>query len=184
MRLPRGHKQERTRMLVNEIFESLSSVQPFKVLGVSDNEYFAAEFTSNGRKIKFVASKEDGVWNVEFAEMVKAVRSEFGDTVNHYTFKKTGSGNEFEVFATIKAIVAQFVKEYKPEVFYFTSDKSDKSRSRLYKTLSQKFVPPNYELVINPTLEPLGLEYEFDRDVVFAFIKKGTYLLKAVQKNN
>lgn len=159
------------KMLVNELFEALTDPAPFKVLGRSDEEYFAAEFMSNGRKIKFTADKNDDVWSLEFAQVDNVTGDPYGD---RHQFKKTGRGGEFQVFATIKAIIDQFIKDYRPNVMYFTSDKDDTSRSTLYKTLSQKFVPANYDLVINPPLEQIGLElWSFEDNEVFAFVKKG-----------
>ena len=167
---PQCEPKKEEKMLVNELFEALTDLAPFKVLGRSDEEYFAAEFMSNGRKIKFNADKNDDVWNLEFAEIEMS-----DDKVLRHQFKKTGRGGEFQVFATIKAIIDQFIKDYRPNVMYFTADKDDKSRSKLYKTLSQKFAPANYDLVINPPLESLGVDswFEEGEHEIFAFIKKG-----------
>ena len=57
-----------------------------------------------------------------------------GDTTS--TFKKTGKGDVQRVFATVMSASLEFIKEYGPTAVYFSADKGEKSRVKLYNTLS------------------------------------------------
>jgi len=93
------------------------------------------------RDIKFTASiNTDDEWAVEFTEYQANDRHSKG------TYKKTGSGNELEVFSMIKASIEEFIELYNPKEIYFTSEKSNDSdsRSKLYDRMMSRFKIPGY----------------------------------------
>lgn len=58
-----------------------------------------------------------------------------GDTTS--TFKKTGKGDVQRVFATVMSASLEFIKEYGPTAVYFSADKGEKSRVKLYNTMTK-----------------------------------------------
>ena len=122
-------------MLISEI---LSKTLPFTI-DEKTKEFFSAEFESNNRTIKFRASlelndDEQDFWEIEFAERVR-------DREHH---SLSGSGGEFEVFATLKKIIETFIKEYKPKAVTFSADKTEPSRVSAYERMFTRFKVPGY----------------------------------------
>lgn len=154
-------------MLVNELFEALNKAVPFEVTHVSDTS-FIANFTVANRNLQFSADRDGKkTWELVFSEM-KRTKDEYGSFYLKHTFNKTGSGGEFEVFATLKAIIEKFISVKKPEVMYFSSDKEDVSRATLYHALSRRFKPAGYKFVLNPDNIDVYLPEEHE---IFAFFK-------------
>lgn len=60
-------------------------------------------------------------------------------------FSKTGQGDQMKVFATVIAVLKEFIKLKSPRRITFTAEKenhkqtNDSSRERLYNTLAKKF---------------------------------------------
>jgi hypothetical protein len=113
--------------------------------------FFQAEFVSNGRIIKFdadleydytdaddEAAEQRGVWAIAFVQ--KDPRGGPG------RWDVTKGGKEFEVFATIRKIIEEFINEYDPKKIKFTSDKDESNRGQLYYKLFSKLLPPGYSL--------------------------------------
>ncbi len=72
----------------------------------------------------------------------------------------TGTGNEFIVFATIAAIMKEFLAHYDPEKFYFTA--KEKSRVRLYDIFAQRIAKEwNYKIELDRGLK--STSYHFTR---------------------
>jgi hypothetical protein len=128
-------------MLINEI---LDRKPDFKVVKSTENT-FATEAKIGKRKIIFVAMRMqdemfDEEWSVEFTEKKGFFSSN--------THEKTGSGNELEVFAMVKASIEEFIKKYKPVTIEFTADKSDGSaRADLYFRMIKRFKVPGYTAI-------------------------------------
>lgn len=128
-------------MLINEI---LSKKVDYTVTRASD-ERFIAKAEIGGRNITFEAEKpygeDDDVWEVEFSE--RGDHLQFGKT-----FKKTGSGNQLEVFAMVKDCMSEFIERYKPTKIEFTAEKDgdNDNRANLYKKLLDKFNTHGYKV--------------------------------------
>jgi len=52
----------------------------------------------------------------------------------------TGTGDEFRVFATVAAIIRDWVRRNRPSVLTFSADKSDGNRVRLYQRLINRLI--------------------------------------------
>lgn len=131
-----------------KLLEILDKPLPFKVVGDGDFTWMAA-FAAGDRVIKFEAENEgamddddEGEWTIVFGEKVKN-----SDEYPTYNYDKTGSGNEIEVFSTLKSIIAKFINDKKPETVVFSADKSGKNnRARLYAKLFKKNLPAGWRL--------------------------------------
>lgn len=60
-----------------------------------------------------------------------------------WQYKPTGEGNALPIFATVGAIVRDFLVRRKPQYVWFVAD--EPSRVRLYNRLIQKLVVPGYD---------------------------------------
>jgi hypothetical protein len=60
-----------------------------------------------------------------------------------WQYKPTGEGNAFAIFATVTAVVKDFLIRRKPSFIWFVADED--TRARLYNKLIQKLVVPGYE---------------------------------------
>lgn len=138
--------------------EILDKPAEFKVIR-DDEESFTAKFMAGDREIVFAASNEDpgegdegGGWLVDFGEIRNVKRKMPGPGQSEYkqeiNYSKTGSGNELEVFSTIKAILQKLIKERKPATVGFSASKEDDSdnRARLYARLLKKNLPSGWKI--------------------------------------
>jgi hypothetical protein len=124
--------------------EILGKPTEYKIT-LSTDKFFTAEFSSGTRRIRFNATRlrggNGGVWEVDFAELTKnANGSEYENT------KKTGSGNEFEVFATVKALITTFIEKYSPAQLNLDSSKAEGNRAKLYQKLIAKNLPAGWKI--------------------------------------
>lgn len=77
-------------------------------------------------------------WNFTFVELNDDYRD--GET-----YDKTGSGSEFEVFASAKKFLELGIDAVSPEVILFEADKTKGlSRTKLYKRFVQRWQPAGY----------------------------------------
>jgi hypothetical protein len=60
-----------------------------------------------------------------------------------WQYQPTGEGNAFSIFATVSAVVKEFLVKRKPSFVWFVAD--EPTRVRLYDKLLQKLVVPGYE---------------------------------------
>jgi hypothetical protein len=60
-----------------------------------------------------------------------------------WQYKPTGEGHPFTIFATVSAVVREFLVRRKPSYIWFVAD--EPTRMRLYDKLLQKLVVPGYE---------------------------------------
>lgn len=125
-----------------KLLELLDKAKGFEVLK-NTKELYKASFMSNNRAIIFTAGiapgSPDGFWSVDFVE-------HDGEKTTH---KATGSGGEFEVFATIKVIMKAFIDEKQPKVIDFSAEKDGTSRANLYTRMIKKFKAPGYKADVN-----------------------------------
>ena len=122
--------------------ELLSRPLPYEITENNDT-MFRAKFKAGERVIEFFGEndqgdldEDEGEWDIGFGERVKRT---FGDiTYDLLTFELTKSGEEFSVFATLKALIEKLVKEKNPKRLRFTADKRDGNRARLYQRCSRR----------------------------------------------
>lgn len=139
--------------------EILNKALPFEVTKDTSNRYIV-NFVAGNRTIEFQADNEsdwyeedEGVdsgessWTISFGEKRVGERGEAID----YDYGKTKGGKEFEVFATLKAILKKFIKEKNPTAIRFTADKDDDkdNRARLYARMFKKNLPPGWKLDVS-----------------------------------
>lgn len=63
----------------------------------------------------------------------------------------TGRGGKetSSIFATVMATIDDFIKKKKPKKIYFSADKEDGNRSKLYATLVKQYTPKGYNYTID-----------------------------------
>lgn len=122
---------------ISEVFNSDVKGQLVR----ATNDLFATRAEIGGRTITFSGSKYDAnngleTWEVAFME----------STPGNFTYGKSGSGQELQVFSFIIESLKELVSRYSPEVIEFTSDKADGNRSSLYKRMATRIKIPGYHL--------------------------------------
>lgn len=124
------------------IKEALDKPLPYKVTSKSP-KFFNARFTAGSRDIEFNADYTGAnYWEISFSELLK---KKPGPGARETT-KLSGSGNEFAVFATVKAIIDQFIKEYHPQRLTIDSFKGEANRAKLYQRMIAKNLPSGWEM--------------------------------------
>lgn len=128
-----------------KIDEILSNPLSFKVVERTKS-FYSAEFQAGKREIRFFASNEavnygeedEGEWIIEFGEV---------NSDGYVSHGKTRSGNEFEVFATLKSIIKDFIGKCNPKIISFSADKDKKNnRARVYAKLFQRNMLSGWKL--------------------------------------
>jgi len=131
---------------VDEVFDKKITK---RVIQNSANHYVAVADIGEG-KIVFDAEEpgeddgdEPGTWDIVFKQNAPNV-----DATNE--FGMTGNGNEFEVMGFIKDCIAEFIRDYQPQVIRFSADKleQDDSRSSVYSKMLKRYCPPNYTMEV------------------------------------
>lgn len=102
------------------------------------NDLFITQATIGNRIIRFQADYYNGEWGIAFVE-----KGPKGDT-----FGKSGSGKEMQVFSFVIESLRLLIAIYTPETIYFTSDKSDTNRSKLYRRIAARIKLPGYHLEV------------------------------------
>jgi len=138
------------------LLEILNKPADYKI-DVAKNDRFVASAVIKGREIVFAVeligrvdpdSKwvvRDGdrgqdIWEMSFAEMQPTHAG-----MKKGTYQLTKSGGEFEVFATWRKFMEEFLQRYHPGKIVFTADK-DHSRADLYAKLLKRFNMPGYKV--------------------------------------
>jgi hypothetical protein len=70
------------------------------------------------------------------------------------TMTVTGHGDELRIFSTIVAIVKEFIQKEKPSAIFFSSDRDETSRMKLYDRMVKRL--PGYKAIV---------EGEGDKDI-------------------
>ena len=128
------------------LLESLKSPFDYKIK-TSNQSIFSAEWEVPGTDDKpfaidyvFKATNELKHFGYSWGIVFQAT-----DDVAGSGFGIIGAGEAFRVFATVAAILKDFIKAKKPEAFHFTAD--EKSRIKLYNKLTKKITSSSpYEL--------------------------------------
>ena len=122
-------------MLIHEI---LSSALDYKITHQSESLYRAA-FIAGDRLIEVDIAKIPRAgehWELAFQERKPGKPGSMGIT---------GSGDEFNVFATVIEITKAFMRTHGIDTLSFTAAKSDRNRSRLYQRMVNRLVPPGWK---------------------------------------
>lgn len=140
--LPSGWKLEKhddmndSTVFFQMIKEALDKPLPYTVTNKT-SKFFDARFKAGDREIVFSATYSGGsFWEISFSEL----------NGNSESTMKTGSGNEFAVFATVKAILQEFIERYKPYRLTIDSHKGEGNRTRLYQRMINKNLPSGWKV--------------------------------------
>ncbi len=101
---------------------------------VDDANTFIVTKKIGDREIVFQCRKSENVWDVFFLEVKN----------DNASFDATGSGDEIKVFSFVINSFRAFVEKRKPEVIEFTAKTDDKSRSKLYQRMLDRFAGDEY----------------------------------------
>jgi hypothetical protein len=109
----------------------------------SSNDYFMYKFTTKpGVPYRVKLYSQDQYWelsfNIDFNYITK-----LGKGVDD-SFKISGTGDQFRIFATIQDIIKDFITKKNPNVIQF--DAAEPSRRRLYSTFTANFEKSHPEL--------------------------------------
>jgi hypothetical protein len=83
-------------------------------------------------------------WDVGFSERSKRTKNKQSTAI-------TGSGNEFEVFAKVIAIVKKFINDNSVDSLAFTADKGDRNRYKLYQRMVDRLTPKGWTKEVDET---------------------------------
>jgi hypothetical protein len=134
----------------DEINESFNRPYPYKGGKTARSDYWVYSFTTIDKSdiyVKFEEhswSDEESAWSVKFSRGGKYVL--------------TGEGDAMRIFATVLAILKDFMKKVKPQELNFSAEKPDwmldvfdgkpdkgrklSSREKLYKKMIQRYAGP------------------------------------------
>ena len=123
-------------MILNEILDR--KIADFKVTAEEHN-VLEIEAKIGKRNIRFYSDMANefkkSIVDVEFSEEYQ----EPSRKMTSYTYKLTGSGNEFAVLSFIKQCMEMMIKKWSPDVVRFTADKNQgESRSKIYEKLLKR----------------------------------------------
>ena len=122
------------------ITEVFTSNVPSEVVRATSDLY-TTKATIGGRVIVFNASQFDddegkSIWEIDFTEYEKDGTGT--------TFRKTGSGNELQVFSFVIESIKDLISSYHPDQLTFTSHKADDNRTKLYQRMLNRIKVPGY----------------------------------------
>ena len=127
----------RATEFITEVFTSNVSSEVVR----STSDLYTTKATIGGRVIVFNASQYDddegkSVWEIDFTEYEKDGTGT--------TFRKTGSGNELQVFSFVIESIKDLISSYHPDQLTFTSHKADDNRTKLYQRMLNRIKVPGY----------------------------------------
>lgn len=136
-----------------KILEVLEHALPYKWVREDEKFYMVAMFQlENGLQyeVAFYIESDDVTWELMFNQISTGkIKSDI-----------TGTGGEFQVFATVKAIVEDFINKVNPQAIAFSA--KEKSRVKLYDKFALLFRRAGWQLERG---EVAGeQEYRFTRD--------------------
>ena len=143
-------------MLLKDLYpiltEALSSTYPYELTGDPNTGYVATfePATPNDGERRFIEvelnfDSSDDPLDTLVVGFQEAAYSDEKDGISRTT-KLTGKGDQFKVLATVIKIMADIVAKHSPKYIEFWA-KGD-SRTKLYKNLAARFLPPEYDLNI------------------------------------
>lgn len=127
----------RANEFLNEVFTSNVSSEVVR----ATSDLYTTKATIGGRVIVFNASQYDddegkSIWEIDFTEYEKDGTGT--------TFRKTGSGNELQVFSFVIESIKDLISSYHPDQLTFTSHKADDNRTKLYQRMLNRIKVPGY----------------------------------------
>jgi hypothetical protein len=127
----------RATEFITEVFTSNVSSEVVR----ATSDLYTTKATIGGRVIVFNASQYDddegkSVWEIDFTEYEKDGTGT--------TFRKTGSGNELQVFSFVIESIKDLISSYHPDQLTFTSHKADDNRTKLYQRMLNRIKVPGY----------------------------------------
>jgi hypothetical protein len=135
-------------MKIEELLEVLNQPVDF-IITKNTEKNLTAKFVIDDKRITFTANRivipsfvEDGKmdvdeWEIQFYEISGGKAP---------SYDKTGTGKEFQVFATIKKILEYLIKEKDVKALVFTATEKEKSRVRVYGTMLKRFKPAGFKI--------------------------------------
>lgn len=134
-------------LLTDQLDEVLDKPLPYRIMQSSEHS-FQAEFVAGDREIIFTASNTFEAWEDDDVDNDREWNIEFEEKKGHSpaTQELTGSGEEFKVFATVKAIIFKFIKIHKPFTIRLIASKQDKNRVRLYRRMFKTHMPEGWKV--------------------------------------
>lgn len=106
-----------------------------------------------------------GIWEIYFQ-----------DEEGNYDVSKKESGISLQLFSALETIIKKFIREMKPEAFYFTGYMSETSRIKLYKFLAKK--------INRATKKYFYYSFKEANEIYFAFLPKETEEIYKKFKDN
>lgn len=89
----------------------------------------------------YFRTADDEIVQVQFDQMGDPRYDVWAVSFNRGTqFDLTGTGDEFRVFATVIAIIKQWVSQANPAVLTFSADKSEGNRAGIYRRMVQRLI--------------------------------------------
>jgi hypothetical protein len=121
---------------LNEVFTSNVSREVVR----ATPDLYTTKATIGGL-IVFNASQYDddegkSIWEIDFTEYEKDGTGT--------TFRKTGSGNELQVFSFVIESIKDLISSYHPDQLTFISHKADDNRTKLYQRMLNRIKVPGY----------------------------------------
>ncbi len=121
-------------MKILEVIDSPVNSQV--VANTADRFVTRAQF--GDQSIDFTASKDigkDNSWFVKFNPTDVKSSKWSGST----EFKKTGQGNELQIFSFVKQSMNQLIQQHQPSSIGFTADRSEGNRASLYQRMVDRW---------------------------------------------
>jgi len=143
----------------NEI--ALTNSIPFKITR-DLKENFAAEFIINENKF-LVLFKEASHGGLAIIELSFAIFDKNDELLSFDLTRK--NRNQFLIFSTIITISKVYLDKYKPDMFMYSSDKGEMSRTKLYSLFAdsiEKYIS-EYELYEIDKTHPCDVYFIFKR---------------------
>jgi len=139
--------EKQLRFLNTQIAEAFDSPYPITFYK-SYGDTKVMNFTTDSGKtyqIKFSYTRGFHRWVVEFV-LTNNESEAWGNESEAWGI--TGTGNQMKVFATVMMVIRDFLEKEKPRELVFSADKDIDmtSRSRLYTTLVNRYLPEEYML--------------------------------------
>jgi len=133
-------------MRLNELLTDKYPWEWDKEESTRDTRWAVIEVSETRRIDVMFDSHGNHKWEVEFSSTDPNDKSKF-------SYKPTGEGDQFRIFATIIAIMTEFAGIFDPETLIFNTN--EPSRVRLYGAMLKKFASVHgyeFDAVSNPNI--------------------------------
>lgn len=165
------------RVPIDEVLDQPYPVQ--QIIHTVDSQAFAFT-TESGVKYTIRIVKEfsdSNEWEFAFVANIPATRP--GGGSRGYTYKRTDTGDQFKVFATVLQVIKAFLLEIKPDALEWDADKEETNRSKLYLMMLKRYAPELEKMGYQAQTGNQGLPSAFVAKYEnFKLVKKGAVLKK------